>query len=58
MKTKDFIKEGDRLFIGRTYGYDRLSNEEYNDIVERWEELKQFLVWCILPCKQDGEKDE
>lgn len=34
------LKEGDSFFIGKQYGEDDLTNEEYDKLVKLWEEFK------------------
>ena len=48
MEIKKFINEGDKIFIADCYGKDKLSNEEYDLIVESWKRLKKFLEWIYL----------
>ena len=39
---KEFIKEGDKIFISRPYGDDKVSNEMYDYAVKKWEEFKKL----------------
>ena len=39
---KEFIEQGDKIFISKPYGDEKVSNEEYDYAVKKWEEFKKI----------------
>ena len=56
---KEFIKEGDKIFISKPYGDDDVTNEMYDYAVKKWEEFKKLagkeLVCTDNTYSEDGE---
>ena len=41
-KVKEFIKEGDKIFISKPYSNQNVTNEMYDFVVKKWEEFKKL----------------
>ena len=56
---KEFIKEGDKIFISKPYGDDKVTNEMYDYAVKKWEAFKKLagkeLVCTDNTYSEDGE---